>query len=93
MRFDKKTFVQVFGVLVILISAFGFIFKLVEFSLSLTRGDVINFAVVPVTVYLIVAAGFFALFLWSIARGHLKDVEHPKYRILEQEEEYRKRGI
>jgi hypothetical protein len=82
-----------FGVAVILLAGFGFVFKLVEFAITLTRGDIINFAVVPVTVYLTVAGGFFLLFLWAAARGHLRDVEAPKHRILEMEAEYRRRGL
>jgi hypothetical protein len=93
MNWNKKTFVNIFGVLVVVLAAGGFLFKLIEFASSLAKGDVINFAIVPVTVYLVVAAGFFFLFLWALMKGHLKNVEEPKYRMLEQEEEYRKMGI
>lgn len=89
----KEQFVRWFGITVVLLAAFGFIFKLFEFASSLAKGDIINFAVVPVTVYLVVAAGFFSLFIWSITKGHLKNVEEPKHRILELEEQYRKQGI
>ena len=45
------------------------------------------------TEYLVVAGGFFFLFLWCAAKGHLKDIEGPKHRMLEMEEEYRRRGM
>jgi Na+/phosphate symporter len=93
MQWNKKTFIRIFGVSVIVLSAFGFLFKLLEFVSSLAKGDVINFAIVPVTVYLIVALGFFSLFIWSIMKGHLKNVEEPKYRMLEMEEKYKKMGF
>ena len=89
----KRKFVAVFSVAVILLAGFGFIFKLIEFALSLARGDIVNFAVVPVAVYLVVAGGFFFLFVWCALKGHLKDLEGPKHRLLELEEEYRRRGI
>ena len=33
--------------------------------------------------YLLVAAGFGCLFLWAFLRGHYRDVEAPKHRMLE----------
>ncbi len=89
----KELFIRIFSVLVIVLAGFGFIYKLFEFASSVAKGDIINFAIVPVTVYLVVAGGFFFLFLWSITKGHLKNVEYPKHRMLEMEEEYRKMGM
>ncbi len=93
MTSTKERFVRWFSITVVLLAAFGFLFKLVEFSSSLAKGDIINFAIVPVTVYLTVAGGFFSLFIWSILKGHLKNVEQPKHRMLEMEEEYRRIGV
>ena len=34
--------------------------------------------------YLFVAGGFAFLFLWALSRGQFKDVEEPKYRMLQR---------
>jgi hypothetical protein len=37
--------------------------------------------------YLAVAAGFICLTVWAAHRGMFKDIEAPKYRLLENEDE------
>jgi hypothetical protein len=45
-----------------------------------------GFAILPLLVYLAVAAGFICLLTWAIFQGMFKDVERPKYTMLENEE-------
>ncbi|MBI4378694.1 MAG: cbb3-type cytochrome oxidase assembly protein CcoS [Nitrospinae bacterium] len=52
-------------------------------------GEVTGFAVIQVITYLLIAIGFFFLFLWSFLKGDFKDMEKAKYRILEMEEKMR----
>jgi hypothetical protein len=72
--------------LVILIPSFvGFANKFREFIL-IFRGDVDGvFAITPIVNYLLASLGFFFLFCWAIAHGMFRDIEQPKYAMLENE--------
>ncbi len=70
----------------------GFIFKLIEFTLAWARGGAASFAIVPVVSYLAIAAGFLCIFIWSFNRGEYRDVERPKYRMLELQDEIDAKG-
>lgn len=87
---DSKTTLVVTGILAVLIlvpSIFGFGMKLNEF-IALVRGDVDGiFALSPVANYLLASLGFFCLLMWATVNGMFKDIEAPKHRLLEQEEE------
>jgi F0F1-type ATP synthase assembly protein I len=65
-------------------AAAGFAFKLFEFSRSFLTGES-SFALPGVTVYLMVACGFSAMFLWATLNGQFRDVEAPKRRLLDRE--------
>jgi len=43
------------------------------------------FALVPILNYLLVTFGFLLLFVWSVLRGSFRDIERPKYNMLENE--------
>ena len=60
------------------------------FTSTATRhgSDALASFLIPVLNYLLVAAGFFCLFFWAYAKGHFRDIEGPKYRMLELEREY-----
>jgi cbb3-type cytochrome oxidase maturation protein len=69
----------------------SFVYKIIEIVSTVPKGDAPGFAVIQVVTYLLVAVGFFFLFLWSFLKGDFKDLEGPKYRMLEREEELRRR--
>jgi len=71
----------------------GFAYKLVQFSREAFAAEEASFAVVPVVVYVCVAAGFVSLFVWALLRGQFTRVEEPKLRLLEEEERYDREGI
>jgi hypothetical protein len=72
--------------LVILIpSLLGFANKFREF-IQIYRGDVDGvFAITPIVNYLLASLGFFFLFCWGILHGMFRDIERPKYTMLENE--------
>lgn len=77
----------ILAVVIIVPSIYGFGSKLLEF-ITLVRGDVDGvFAISPVSNYLLASAGFLCLMLWATANGMFRDIEGPKYDLLEQEEE------
>lgn len=85
-------FVWGFGVIMVLIAGGGFIFKLIEFLTAFNSGEPFQFSIIPVMTYLIVAAGFGCLFMWAYLSGQFKDIEGPKYRMLEMQEEFDKQS-
>ena len=64
-----------------------FCLKLYDFIQTASRGDLPGFAYATVVSYFIVTVGFLCLALWAFFRGHDPDIEEPKYRLLETEEE------
>jgi len=75
----------IFAVLILVPSCLGFANKFREFIL-IFRGDVDGvFAITPIMNYLLASLGFFFLFFWAIGRGMLRDIERPKYTMLETE--------
>jgi len=74
-----------FALLILVPSMLGFANKFREFIL-LYRGDVDGvFAITPIVNYLLASLGFFCLFFWAIYQGMFRDIEAPKYTMLENE--------
>ena len=70
----------------------GFIYKLAQFYRETQTEEVAAFAF-PVLIYLTMALGFACLLFWAASRGMFHDIEAPKYRMLEREEDYERKGI
>ncbi len=67
-------------------SLYGFGTKFLEF-VALYRGDVEGvFAISPIVNYLLASTGFLFLFIWAAMRGMFRDIEQPKYTMLENEQ-------
>jgi hypothetical protein len=77
----------VFQWVVIILAGAGFIYKFIEFSQSVLNSpdEAVNFAITPLAMYVLVAVGFFLLFIWTVLRGDYKEIELPKYRLFERE--------
>jgi hypothetical protein len=75
----------VFAFVILIPSLYGFANKFREFIL-LYRGDVDGvFAITPIVNYLLASLGFFFLFCWAVAHGMFRDIEKPKFAMLENE--------
>ena len=73
------------AVAVLVPSLFGFGTKFIEF-IALYRGDVEGaFAISPILNYLLASLGFLFLFGWAALGGMFRDIEAPKYTMLENE--------
>ena len=87
------TITIVFGVLILIPSMLGFVMKFRELMTltklaALTGGSEDGgFAITPVINYLLASAGFFFLLLWAAVNGMFRDLERPKYVMLENERE------
>lgn len=72
--------------LVILVPAgAGFLNKFWEFYHTLRTDSEGAFTIVPMMTYLTVAAGFLCLLVWATMNGMFRDIEQPKYEMLENE--------
>jgi len=69
----------------------GFTFKLIEFFRTLSSDQAGAFTIVPISNYLLATLGFGCLLLWAVGRGMFRDLERPKYTMLEREEELDRR--
>lgn len=85
-----QVFLWTFSVVLVMVAGSAFLMKLVEFFYTATSSgtDALASFLIPVLNYLMVAAGFFCLFLWAYSRGHFRDIEGPKYRMLEMQAEF-----
>lgn len=81
----KQIAVGVIATLILVPGAVGFAEKLVQFFHTLDSVDGGRFTLVPLLNYLLIALGFLLLLLWGIARGMFRDIEGPKYVMLERE--------
>ncbi len=82
---SARKFLWIFSVFMVLVAGSGFLFKLIEFTataISQGKNALASF-LWPVLNYLLVAAGFFCLFLWAYLRGQFRDLEAAKFRMLE----------
>ncbi len=71
-------------------AALTFAYKVYEIVNTVPNGEMAGFAVMQVLTYLIVAIGFFFLFIWSFLKGDFAQWENCKYRVLEMEEKMRR---
>ena len=86
-EYRRNPFLSWFAFLVVIFAGLGFSYKLSQFIRTMVNKEVQGFALVPVTTYFVVGIGYLCLFVWSYLQGHYKDVEGPKYRLLEREAE------
>ena len=88
----KNRIVAVIAVLILVPAAYGFIDKIYAF-ISVAEGahDELRFTIVPVLNYFLLAAGFFCLLIWATLQGMFRNIERPKYTMLEREAELQRR--
>jgi hypothetical protein len=81
----RRVILLVMALAVLLPSLYGFGTKFLEF-IALYRGDVEGaFAITPILNYLLASLGFACLFVWAALAGMFRDVEGPKWTMLENE--------
>ncbi len=90
----SRVFLWVFSVVMVLTAGGAFLFKLCDFYITATTQGTQALAsfLIPVLNYLIVALGFACLFMWAYFSGQFRDIEAPKYRMLEMQREIDRKG-
>lgn len=61
-----------------------FFFKLFQFLKTIRKDELAGFAFDPIIVYGVVAVGFLFMLAWAFLSGQFRDVESPKYEMLER---------
>ena len=89
-----RVFLWVFSVTMVVTAGGAFLFKLCDFYITATTqgSQALASFLIPVLNYLIVALGFACLFLWAYFSGQFRDIEAPKYRMLEMQREIDRDG-
>lgn len=69
----------------------GFATKIFQFVRTLRGEGGAAFTLVPLANYFLATLGFACLMIWAIYHGMFRDIEKPKYTMLEREEELERR--
>lgn len=91
---SKRITLMAMAIVILVPGAYGFGEKLVQFIRTLNTEHGAGFTLIPISNYFFVAAGMACMLIWAIAHGMFRDIEAPKYDMLEREEELdRREGI
>lgn len=82
----RSWFLIAFGSAVVVLAGGALIYKMTEFAMTIIKDDISGFGVVALAVYFTGMAPLLLLTLWGICAGHFRDIERPKYRMLELDE-------
>ena len=79
-------------VAVMFVAGGAFFYKMTEFVVTMARGDVEGFGAVAVATYVVGMLPLLLLTVWAVLSGHFRDVERPKFRMLEIDAEIERGG-
>lgn len=84
MKLDSKfAIIFVVTVLVFVVGGMGFVYKMTEFAMTMSDEDVSGFGPASVMTYFLGMLPLLFLTIWAALTGRLRDVEAPKYRMLD----------
>jgi hypothetical protein len=75
--------VFVLGIAVLVVAGLAFVNKMLHFVMTISHHDVEGFGVAAVATYLIGMLPIVFLTLWAVLTGRFRDIERPKFRMLE----------
>lgn len=87
---SKKRWVLAIWIVIVVVGAIAFVFKMTEFAYTLLDQENNRFGwfgAVAIGGYFLGMLPILLLTLWGICRGHFRDIERPKYRMLEMQHE------
>ncbi len=76
-----------FATAVLVFAGVGFVYKMTEFAATIVKDEIEGFGAVAIGVYLTGVVPLVFLTLWAIISGRFRDIERPKYRMLEIHQE------
>ncbi len=74
------------------VAGVGFAYKMGEFVLTIVHDEIAGFGAVAVVTYLVGMMPILFITLWAVMTGRFRDVEAPKFRIFELEQEIDRGG-
>lgn len=77
---------------IFLLAGGAFLNKMVHFIQTIQEDQILGFGAVAVGTYLCGMFPLLFLMLWAVLTGRFRDVEAPKYRMLELDEEIEREG-
>lgn len=80
------------AVAVMAFAGLAFTYKMAEFAMTIVNDDVSGFGAAAVATYLTGMLPLLLLTLWAVFSGRFRDVERPKYRMLELHDELEREG-
>ncbi|MFQ5706341.1 MAG: cbb3-type cytochrome oxidase assembly protein [bacterium] len=80
------------SIFVVVIGGVAFLYKITEFAETYLKDDLKSFGAISVVSYLVGFFGILFFTLWGVFKGHFRDIERPKYRMLELDEEIERMG-
>ncbi len=83
----KFAVIFVVTVLVVVFAGMAFVYKMTEFAMTITDEDVSGFGPASVMTYLLGMLPLLFITIWAALSGRLRDIEGPKYRMLELNED------
>jgi hypothetical protein len=89
---SKGVILFVMAILVTCVAGLAFMNKMTEFVLTIVHDDVAGFGIVSVATYLMGMLPLLLLTLWAAFSGRFRDIERPKYRMFELDQEIERGG-
>jgi len=83
----RRITVFAFAVIVLAVAGLGFTYKMTEFTMTMVHDEVAGFGAVAVATYLIGMLPIVFVTLWAVLTGRFRDIERPKFRLLELNDE------
>lgn len=88
MKIDGKfAIISLVTILVVVFAGMAFVYKMTEFVMTIVEDDVAGFGPASVMTYVLGMLPLLFLTIWAALTGRLRDIEAPKYRMLELNED------
>jgi hypothetical protein len=91
-RAVRQLTVMLFAVLVLTVAGLAFVYKMTEFAMTIVKDEVEGFGAVAISLYLLGLLPIIFLTLWAVLTGRFRDIERPKFRLLELDREIERGG-
>ena len=88
----RRLVIMGFAVAVFVLAGVGFVYKMTEFTMTIVKDDIEGFGAISVSVYLLGIVPMVFINLWAVFTGRFRDIERPKYRLFELDEEIERGG-
>lgn len=83
---------MLFYALVVTIAGVGSTYRLTQFVATIVKQELTGFGVISIATYLLGVCSILFITLWALCKGHFRDLEAPKYRMMELNDEIDRLG-